>query len=313
LIFVLLAATATSCILEEFLVESRFRRNFICVAGSWISYIDLGEKQRDVIVLAHGFLSNAEAWEPQIYALAEHYRVIAPELWGHGKSGPLPKATANLGDIATQNLEFLDLLDIKEFSLAGVSIGGMWAAELAMSHSERIKSLVLLGTSLGEECQVKKDRYSMVLSAMGAAEMMPVSLVEALLPIFLSDETLTYRQDIVRWFQSVLHTIDAPAMDRTLSPLGKMMFGRRDALSDLRAVIQPCLVLTGDQDVSSSVAEGKTMSEVLGCDFCAIPGAGNIPSLEAAEIVSHHLLSFFAEVHAQRPCAGKWFNQPVAV
>ncbi|MDA6077685.1 hypothetical protein O0544_19320 [Edwardsiella anguillarum] len=46
------------------------------------------------LVLGHSYLFDADMWRPQIEALSARYRVIVPELWGHGRSAALPEGTA---------------------------------------------------------------------------------------------------------------------------------------------------------------------------------------------------------------------------
>lgn len=92
-------------------------------------YMDRGEGR--TIVLLHSYLANAFMWTPQVQALEAHYRVIVPDLWGHGSSGPLPKGTEGLAALTRQLQQLLDSLEVERYVLVGQSIGGMLAAELA--------------------------------------------------------------------------------------------------------------------------------------------------------------------------------------
>lgn len=69
-------------------------------------------------------------WRPQIEMLAGRYRVIAPDLWRHGGSGPLPAGTT-MRDLADHHLLLRDRMKIRRFAGVGLSVGAMWAAELA--------------------------------------------------------------------------------------------------------------------------------------------------------------------------------------
>lgn len=96
------------------------------------------------VLLGHGYLGDSALWEPQIQALSRQYRVIAPDLWGHGASGPLPPATQHLEDLAEHMLELMDALDIPEFAIVGLSAGTLWGAELALQAPERVRALVMI-------------------------------------------------------------------------------------------------------------------------------------------------------------------------
>ncbi|WP_146015009.1 alpha/beta fold hydrolase, partial [Burkholderia pseudomallei] len=96
------------------------------------------------VLFGHSYLWDSSMWEPQLDALSKSYRVIAPDLWGHGRSGPLPDGTRSLDDLARQMSELLDHLDIDTCSIVGLSVGGMWAVPLAHRAPQRIDRLVLM-------------------------------------------------------------------------------------------------------------------------------------------------------------------------
>ena len=96
------------------------------------------------VVLGSSFLWDAAMWAPQIQALAASYRLIVPDLWGHGGSGRLPTSTETTQDLARQDLELLDRLEVEEFAIVGLSVGGMWGAELALMAPARIRGIASL-------------------------------------------------------------------------------------------------------------------------------------------------------------------------
>lgn len=50
-------------------------------------------------------------WRPQIEVLSQHFRVLAPDLWGHGQSDTLPLNTQDLDGLAHHHAAFLDALN----------------------------------------------------------------------------------------------------------------------------------------------------------------------------------------------------------
>jgi pimeloyl-ACP methyl ester carboxylesterase len=86
----------------------------------------------DPLVLLHGLGSSRRAWEPVSAALAEHFDVIAVDLPGFGDSAPLPApAEPRPAALAAAVAELLDDLDVRTPHVAGNSLGGWVALELA--------------------------------------------------------------------------------------------------------------------------------------------------------------------------------------
>jgi long-chain acyl-CoA synthetase len=113
-----------------------------------LSVIDIWpEGVTRTIMFVHGYAGCAETWEHQINHFARSYRVIAPDLRGHGQSdAPLTQYTMpELVDDLNTIAEGLDLPD--KFILAGHSFGGSICVEYANAYPERLEKLVLLATA----------------------------------------------------------------------------------------------------------------------------------------------------------------------
>ena len=268
-------------------------RKSTVIAGSKLTYVDIGEGKP--VVLGHSYLWDADMWAPQIAALSQKYRVIAPDLWGHGESGALPAYTATMSEISKHQLNLLDSLGIDDFALVGLSVGGMWATELALSVSERVTALCLIDTFVGKEPPETKALYFSLLDTVAALGAVPAAMIDKLTPMFFGPDTFANRPELIDAFRSQLMSVDRRALLETLVPLGRMIFGRRDALGDLDRIAAPAFVLTGEHDRSRPVAEGRQMAAALNCDFAELPGAGHISSLETPDLLNRHLLSFLGK------------------
>lgn len=96
------------------------------------------------VLLLHGFTHTGASWEPVGAALAGRYRVVAPDIRGHGTAGDLEPVTleAVIGDIAA--------VTEGPFTLGGYSMGGRIALHVALALGpERVRRLVLIGASPG--------------------------------------------------------------------------------------------------------------------------------------------------------------------
>jgi pimeloyl-ACP methyl ester carboxylesterase len=132
----------------------------------------------------NSYLWDAAMWAPQIDALSRRYRVIVPDLWGHGASGPLPAGTQTLDDLAAHASALLDALEIEQCAVVGLSVGRMWGARLALREPQRVRSLVLMDASLEAEPDATRLRYFGMLDAIAAAGSIAPPLLDAIVPLF---------------------------------------------------------------------------------------------------------------------------------
>ncbi len=238
-------------------------------------------------------------WAPQIQALSNRYRLVIPELWGHGGSGAMPPGTTDMRALARQHLTLLDQLGIESCAIVGLSVGGMWGAELALMAPERVSSIVLMGTSLAAEPRKMREQYLTMLNAIHAYGALPDALREAVVPLFFSPSVRSRQPDLPQAFDANLQAWNPERLRDSVVPLGRMIFDRRDALQDAARLSIPALVMTGADDMARSPAEGRATAERIGCEFALIPNAGHIASLEAPEFVNEAIANFM-DAHALR-------------
>jgi len=97
------------------------------------------------LLLIMGLGGDLRLWSNQIAALAPHYRVIAFDNRGSGKSN-VPPGPYSIAEMADDALAVLDHVGVERAHVLGWSMGGMIAQELAAAHPERVHRLVLLST-----------------------------------------------------------------------------------------------------------------------------------------------------------------------
>ncbi|WP_285447275.1 alpha/beta hydrolase [Xanthomonas sp. LMC-A-07] len=260
------------------------------IAGQPLHYAQHG--QGFPVLLGHSYLWDAAIWEPQVHAISQHYRVIVPELWGHGQSAALPDGTQTVGDLAEQMLMLLDALELPQCAVVGLSVGGMWGAELALLAPERVRSLVLMDTFLGAEPQATQTRYFGLLDAIEAAGQVTPALIEAIVPIFFRPG-IDLSSALPAAFAQRLAAMSAEQLRASVVPLGRLIFGRADRLDALSA-LNPAntFLLGGEYDIPRPPEELWLMAEVIGCDYELVPDAGHIASLENPAFVTAQLLGW---------------------
>ena len=132
--------------MEEILVNIRGLRVCLC---TW------GPKEGPVILCVHGILEQGAAWSEVALRLAQKgYRVVAPDLRGHGKSDRVGKGGSyNLIDFLGDIDAIVEVLAGKAFTLVGHSLGSVVAAIFASVRPQLVKNLVLIETILPTEAR----------------------------------------------------------------------------------------------------------------------------------------------------------------
>ncbi len=246
------------------------------------------------VLLGHSYLLDGTMWDAQIDALAAHYSLILPDMWGHGESGALPSGTRDMRDIARQHLALLDQLGIARCAVVGMSLGGMWGAELALMAPERVSSLALFDTSLAAEPDASRVRYFGMLDLVEQSASIPPPIVATVLDLFFTASIDRERPGLREQVAERLRRWNPERLRDSIAPLGRITFGRREALDALGALKMPALVATGASDKARTPAEGLAMAERIGCPFALVPDAGHIANLEAPDFVTRLLLDFLA-------------------
>lgn len=125
------------------------------VDGTTIEYAQGGDGQ--AIVFVHGFGGDKRIWTPYVERLVNQYRVVAPDLPGHGGSERPPDQDYDLDAMAAALGDFVDAAELPRFHLVGSSMGGGVALAYAIEHPDRVSSLVLLNP-WGVETPEPSDR-----------------------------------------------------------------------------------------------------------------------------------------------------------
>jgi pimeloyl-ACP methyl ester carboxylesterase len=152
-------------------IDWRRHRREIEVVGSRVNYVELGEGPP--LVLVHGLAGSWQNWLEQIPFLARSHRVIALDLPGFGAS-PMPRWGISIPAYGRFLRDFCERLEVRSCTLAGNSMGGFIATEVAISDPGRIERLVLVSAAGITWARARRES-AVVLGTMGRAAT-PVAL-----------------------------------------------------------------------------------------------------------------------------------------
>ena len=108
-------------------------------------YIELGSGAP--LILLHGNGEDSSYFEHQMETFSKHFRVIAIDTRGHGKT-PRGEAPFTIRQFAEDLLDFMDANGIGKANLLGFSDGGNIAMVFALAYPERVNRLILNGANL---------------------------------------------------------------------------------------------------------------------------------------------------------------------
>src|SRR3954454_19764059 len=122
----------------------------ITLHGHRVAYREAGDSG-PVLLLIHGITGNAKQWDDVMPMLAQHSRVIAPDLLGHGQSAK-PRGDYSLGAYAAGIRDLLVALGHRRATVVGHSLGGGIAMQFVYEYPPFAERLVLVNSGgLGRE------------------------------------------------------------------------------------------------------------------------------------------------------------------
>jgi len=245
-----------------------------------------------VVVLLHGFPLDRSMWKYQVETVGSMYRVITPDLRGHGQTAA-PEGIYPIEDLAGDVIDTLDALKITEpIVLGGLSLGGYVALALAVRHPKRLRALMLMDTKAeadSPDAAAQRERLAAQVEASG--DVGPV--VAAMLPRFFAAPTLEARPEVVARVDERM---------RRASPLGVVgtlrgMAGRPDRSGDLGRITIPTLVLGGSADAITPPDGMRQLAESLpNARYVEVPDAGHLAPLENPAFVNRAILEFLGSL-----------------
>jgi haloalkane dehalogenase len=275
-----------------------FAPHYINVQGLRMHYLDEGQGD-EVILCLHGEPTWSYLYRKIIPGLSPHYRVVAPDLIGFGKSDKFTEIDEYSIQLLFDTLTaFIENLDLNNITLVCQDYGGVVGLPVATSMQDRFDRLVIMNTSLPTgDIEVGDGfmQWRQFVERVGR-EMVVSKLIE------LS----TVKQDVLT--DDVLRAYNAPFPDErykaaiaTYPLLVPMNFDDpfadvlRDARDELSRWQKPALVMFSDSDpVTGSAAKffRKLIPAAKDQPEMVIKGAGHFLQEESGEEIAQNILAF---------------------
>lgn len=231
------------------------------------------------VMLIHAFPLNADMWRPQLERVPEGWRFIAPDLRGFGPDAKQPgPGRTTLDDMAADVGLLLDHLGVDPAVIGGLSMGGYVTFALFRQAPERFSGMILADTKAKADTpEGLEARRKMIEVARthGAA-----AVADAMLPKLLGATTRAERPALA---PQVRGMIERTPVDGIISAIEAMM-ARPDSTGDLTRTSCPTLVVVGDEDELTPIADAEAMHEQLvRSRLVVLPLAGHLSNLESPD------------------------------
>ena len=259
-------------------------RNIDLKNGISLEYLDRGEGE--VILLLHGLGSTKADWDLQEDAFSEDFRIIAPDLRGHGNSSK-PREIEDYGipECAEDMKLLLDALGISKCMLVGFSMGGAVAFEMAVRYESMISKMVIVNTApdfneLGEMGeQMIKERTKMLRSQ--GMNAMAEKVADGMFP---NEDQKHLRQA----FYDRASANDLEAYYNSFITLMEWGIGEK-----VRNIKIPTLVVASDLDYTPVELKESYTSKLKNAELVVIKNSRHGVTMDQPEQFNKALLKFF--------------------
>jgi pimeloyl-ACP methyl ester carboxylesterase len=246
------------------------------------------------LVLLHAFPLDHRMWQ-RVLPLADHLRLVIPDQRGFGESAggdDSAPGPASIEQLAEDVVGLLDALHVSEPAvIAGVSMGGYVAQQVAARHPDRVHSLILCDTKFAADTPEARAGRTDLATRVGRVGQR--ILAEAMIPNLLAKastvDTPAKRNGVEQLLHEMITRQPVATIQAALAALGQ----RPDMTAAMQQCNLPVLLVCGAEDTITPPAVMQTMEELLPRGrLLVVPEAGHLVPLEAPDIFCEAVLAF---------------------
>lgn len=243
------------------------RGHYVEVNGLNIYYEEYGEGPP--LILIHGGILTAQSWEPYIPTFAQHFRVIAPDTRGHGRTNN-PTGEMSFELLAADVAALAHALSLHKPLIFGYSDGGQAALEIGMSYPD-IPGAIVVG---GAHLELTDGSRNWVRSILGHENDPEVDLDK------FERENPGFAADLQQMQGDHWRTLLTQIKSMWLSPLNY-------TAEEFARVTMPTLVVVGDRDGFVPAEDGIALYRRLpNAEIAVIPNADHSKLIFSRETIS---------------------------
>ncbi|MDF1580725.1 MAG: alpha/beta fold hydrolase [Desulfuromonadales bacterium] len=255
-------------------------KSFILADGRLLSYRDLGNGPP--LIMLHGWTMSSLVFSEVAQQLADDFRVLIPDLRGHGASAPGDGYA--LADFVADLRQWIAGLGLERCSLLGWSLGGQVACELCSLPQGPVERLVLIATTprFANGDGWEGGLPTAQVKAMGRnIRRAYAKTMEEFFHLQFAGEALP-RERLRAIAQFAVRPAKLPASEVALAALETLTGA--DQRAQLAQIKVPTLIVHGSSDPIVPIAAGRYLATQLPhADLVTLPGIGHAPFLSRPE------------------------------
>jgi pimeloyl-ACP methyl ester carboxylesterase len=235
------------------------------------------------LLMVHAAGSNGHSWHYQYEGLGEKHSPIALDLPGHGRSGGV-EALPSVQDYADFVAAFLDALKIDSTVVAGRSMGGAIAMDLACRYPNRVQALILIATAakFNIPAEMAETWRNVMMGRTG----------QPFTNLGYSPKTIAEKNEIIRegWGEQI--RTDPRTRFGDILACGKV-----DLSEAIGGITRPTLIIAGKDDQTTPPSDAELIrSRIRGSRLEIIPDAAHNVTTEQPDAVNAEIGKFLGEL-----------------
>jgi len=253
------------------------------------------------LIFIHEFAGDHRSWEPQMRFFSRYFRCITYAARGFPPSDvPEDGARYSQAHARDDAVAVLDHLKIERAHVVGLSMGGLAALHVGITHPRRARSLVIAGAGYGAEPD-KKEKFRAECEA--AASSFLANWTEAASKYALGPTRVQFQNKDPRgWAEFAQQLAEHSPKGQALTMRGVQM--RRPSLyelvDDMKKIDVPSLIVTGDEDDPCLEPALLMKRSIPNAGLVVLPRAGHTINIEDPEAFNRALYEFFMLVDQGR-------------
>lgn len=256
------------------------------VNGADVHYTDTGappgKPEAATVVFGHGLLFSGWMFSHQVESLEDEYRCVTID-WRSQGGSPAARDGHDMDTLTLDLVALLDELGLDTVHYVGLSMGGYVGMRFAARYSDRVRSLVLVGTDAGPEDPEVRPKYRLLANIYRLTG--PVPLRRQVVPIMFSPTFLedSHGQAVIDQWLGQLRKNNKAGMRRAVLGVTE----RLPVADEIAGIRARTLVAVGADDVATVPAKAEAIAAAIdGAKLEIVPDAGHSSTIEQPEVLT---------------------------